>query len=45
MSRVMIKLYDVFIVVPLMAERFWKGSRAERGGKLDVDADLERTHA
>jgi hypothetical protein len=45
MSRVMIKLYDVFIVVPLMAERFWKLSRSERGGKLDVDADLERTHA
>jgi hypothetical protein len=45
MSRVMIKLYDVFIVVPLMAERFWTGSRSERGGKLDVDADLERTHA
>jgi hypothetical protein len=45
MSRVMIKLYDVFIVVPLLAERFWKGSRADRASKLDVDADLERTHA
>ena len=45
MSRVLIKLYDVFIVVPLLAERFWKGSRSERASKLDVDADLERTHA
>jgi len=45
MSRVLIKLYDVFIVVPLMAERMWKGSRSERSGKLDVDVDLERTHA
>jgi hypothetical protein len=44
MSRVLVKLYDVFIVVPLLAERLWKG-RSERGGKLDVDADLERTHA
>jgi len=45
MSRVLIKLYDVFIVVPLMAERMWKGSRSERSSKLDVDVDLERTHA
>jgi len=45
MSRVLIKLYDVFIVVPLMAERLWKGSRSERSSKLDVEVDLERTHA
>src|SRR4051812_28805590 len=45
MSRVLTKLYDVVIVVPLMAERMWKGSRSERSGKLDVDVDLERTHA
>jgi hypothetical protein len=45
MSRVLIKLYDVVIVVPLMAERMWKGSRSERPSKLDVDVDLERTHA
>jgi hypothetical protein len=45
-SRVLIKLYDVVIVVPLMAERMWKGSRSERrSSKLDVDVDLERTHA
>jgi hypothetical protein len=44
-SRVLIKLYDVVIVVPLMAERLWKGSRSERHSKLDVDVDLERTHA
>ena len=45
MSRVLIKLYDVFIVVPLMAERMWKGVRSERPSKLDADVDLERTHA
>jgi hypothetical protein len=45
MSRVLIKLYDVVIVVPLLAERLWKGSRSERSSKLDADVDLERTHA
>jgi hypothetical protein len=45
MSRVLVRLYDVVIVVPLMAERMWKGSRSERPSKLDVDVDLERTHA
>ena len=44
-SRVLIRLYDVAIVVPLLAERFMKGSRAQRSDKLDVDVDLERTHA
>ena len=45
MSRVLIRLYDVAIVVPLVAERFVKGARARGPGKLDVDVDLERTHA
>ena len=45
MSRVLIRLYDVAIVVPLLAERYVKGARSERPGKLDVDVDLERTHA
>ena len=45
MSRVFIRLYDVAIVVPLLAERFVKGSRSRGPAKLDVDVDLERTHA
>ena len=46
MSRVLVRLYDVAIVVPLMAERFAKGARAQRPGvNADVDIDLERTHA
>jgi hypothetical protein len=46
LSRVLVRLYDVAIVVPLMAERFVKGSRSpRRGGKINVDIDLERTHA
>jgi hypothetical protein len=44
-SRVLIRLYDVAIVVPLLGERLWKGSRSERGAKVDEDVDLERTHA
>jgi hypothetical protein len=44
-SRVLIRLYDVAIVVPLLVERLWKGSRGERGSRLDADVDLERTHA
>jgi hypothetical protein len=44
-SRVLIRLYDVAIVVPLVAERFIKGSRSQRSAKHDVDIDLERTHA
>jgi hypothetical protein len=42
---VLIRLYDVAIVVPLLGERLWKGSRSERGAKVDEDVDLERTHA
>jgi hypothetical protein len=45
LSRVLIRLYDVAIVVPLLAERFVKGSRPARPAKHDVDIDLERTHA
>jgi hypothetical protein len=45
MSRVLIRLYDVAIVVPLVAERFVKTSRSRGEGKLDVDVDLESTHA
>src|SRR5438067_12172621 len=46
-SRVLIKLYDVAIVVPLLAERMVKGSRRSgrrRGAEIDID-DAERTHA
>jgi hypothetical protein len=43
-SRVLIRLYDVAIVVPLLAERLARGSRrSHRIAELDVDA--ERTHA
>ncbi len=48
MSRVLIRLYDVAIVVPLLAERFMKGARSHgssRERSHDVDMDLERTHA
>jgi hypothetical protein len=45
MCRVLIRLYDVSIVVPLVVERLVKGSRSRGAGKLDVDVDLERTHA
>ena len=45
MCRVLVRLYDVAIVVPLVIERLVKGSRAHGAGKLDVDVDLERTHA
>jgi hypothetical protein len=47
LSRVLIRLYDVAIVVPLVAERFVKASRG-RGSRAtanDMDIDLERTHA
>ncbi|TMH45715.1 MAG: hypothetical protein E6H54_05015 [Betaproteobacteria bacterium] len=45
-SRVLIRLYDVAIVVPLLAERIVKGSRrsGRRRAELDLD-DAERTHA
>ncbi|HEY3075048.1 MAG TPA: hypothetical protein VGJ74_07735 [Burkholderiales bacterium] len=43
-SRVLIRLYDVAIVLPLLAERLARGSRrSHRIAELDVDA--ERTHA
>jgi hypothetical protein len=46
-SRVLIRLYDVAIVVPLLVERIVKGSRRSgrrRGAEIDID-DAERTHA
>jgi len=46
-SRVLIRLYDVAIVVPLLAERIVKGSRRSgrrRGAEIEID-DAERTHA
>ena len=46
-SRVLIRLYDVAIVVPLLAERIVKGSRRSgrrRGAEIGID-DAERTHA
>ena len=46
-SRVLIRLYDVAIVVPLLVERMVKGSRRSgrrRGAEIDID-DAERTHA
>ena len=43
-SRVLIRLYDVAIVVPLLAERLVRGSRrSDRDAHLDVE--VERTHA
>jgi len=51
LTRLLVRLYDVAIVVPLLAERLVKGTRrSERGrrsgraGALDLD-DAERTHA
>jgi hypothetical protein len=48
-SRVLIRLYDVAIVVPLLAEHLIKAPRVKtqrraRAAALD-DSDLERTHA
>jgi len=50
LSRVLIRLYDVAIVLPLLAEQLVKGwrRRAPAKGKkaaADVDIDVERTHA
>jgi hypothetical protein len=43
-SRVLIRLYDVAIVVPLLAERLVRASR--RSGRVaDLDIDVERTRA
>jgi hypothetical protein len=46
-SRVLIRLYDVAIVLPLLAERLVKASRRSGRAKAanDVDIDVERTHA
>ena len=50
-SRVLVRLYDVAIVLPLLAERLVKGSRRSPSGEKrpkaanDVDIDVERTHA
>jgi hypothetical protein len=45
-SRVAVRLYDVAIVVPLMAERFARqGRKSERRGRAAADFDAERTHA
>jgi hypothetical protein len=47
MSRVLIRLYDVAIVLPLLCERVVKASRGRVSPKAanDVDIDVERTHA
>ena len=48
MSRVLIRLYDVAIVLPLLIERLVRKT-SQRGAPLkaanDVDIDVERTHA
>jgi hypothetical protein len=46
-SRVLIRLYDVAIVLPLLAERLVKASLSRGPAKAanDVDIDVERTHA
>ena len=43
-SRVLIRLYDVAIVVPLLAERLVRGSRKGRR-HAHLDVEVERTHA
>jgi len=49
--KVLIRLYDVAIVLPLLAERLVRGARHRHSGKRgpkaanDVDIDVERTHA
>jgi hypothetical protein len=50
MCRLLIRLYDVAIVVPLLIERVVKGRMANprppRARRMaDMDADIERTHA
>ena len=50
-SRVLIRLYDVAIVLPLLAERLVKAAHRRPSGEKrpkaanDVDVDVERTHA
>ena len=43
-SRVLIRLYDVAIVLPLLAERLIRASRGP-GHSASLDVDVERTHA
>jgi hypothetical protein len=48
MSRVLVRLYDVAIVLPLLIEQLAKGARRRSGrpkAANDVDIDVERTHA
>jgi hypothetical protein len=47
MSRVLVRLYDVAIVLPLIIEQVAKGTRRRGVPKAanDVDIDVERTHA
>lgn len=44
-SRVLVRLYDVAIVVPLLAERFARQARRPARGRGGHDFDAERTHA
>ncbi len=44
-SKVLIRLYDVAIVVPLLAERLVKAKTRSRPAAPLVDIDIERTHA
>jgi len=45
-SRVLVRLYDVAIVVPLLAERFARQARrSDRKGRAGAHFDAERTHA
>jgi hypothetical protein len=45
LSRVLIRLYDVAIVVPLLVERLARGAPRRAKPALADDDDLERTHA
>jgi len=45
-SRVLIRLYDVAIVLPLLAEHLVRAPRRPRRARAAIDdADIERTHA
>jgi hypothetical protein len=47
LSRVLIRLYDVAIVLPLLVEQVVKAARRRAPAKAanDVTIDVERTHA
>ena len=45
LSRVLIRVYDVAIVVPLLVERLVKASPPRRGARMGRADDIERTHA